>query len=89
MLPGPPNKYSLRDLHREIGFFDRQIAHCQTQEKFASDFAREAAVNKLVTRRERLVKSAATMVSQGVPFESSDLPRSLQDAPAAAAKVRA
>jgi hypothetical protein len=89
MLTAHPNKYALRDLHREIGFFDRKIAHCQTQERFASDFAREAALQKLVTRRQKLVKSAAVMVSAGVPFDAKDLPVSLRDDQGAAAKVSA
>ena len=89
MLPANPNKYALRDLHREIGFFDRKIAHCQTQEKFASDFARDAALQKLVTRRQKLVNSAAVMVNAGVPFEAKDLPVSLREEKAVPAKVSA
>jgi hypothetical protein len=89
MLQGNPTRYALRDLHREIGFFDRKIAHCRTLEKFASDFARAAALEKLVNRRAKLVKSAAAMVSQGVPYDAQDVPESLQPKDARSAKASA
>jgi hypothetical protein len=84
----PPTKYDLRDLHREIDLYDRKIAACESFEKFDSDSARSSSRQKLVTKRERLVKSARLMESQGVEYDPADLPRSFREASAAAAGKR-
>jgi hypothetical protein len=72
------SKYHLKDLHAEIGLFDRKIEHCQKYEKFDSEFERTAALKKLATNRGKLVKAAAAMVSQGIEFDPTRLPRSLK-----------
>ena len=80
------NKYELKDLYQEIGLFDRKIAYCQNFDKFATDEERASARQKLVTKRETLVKAAREMASRGVECDPKYLPRSLQ-VPAEAAKV--
>ena len=82
----PDNKYELQDLYQEIDLFDRKIAHCQNFEKFATDEERAAARQKLVTKREALVKTALEMASRGVACNPKYLPRSFK-APAEAEKV--
>lgn len=74
----PHNRYDLRDLHKEIDFFDRKIAYCQGNEKFDSDTERHSALQKLVTRRETLVKAALEAVSRGIESEPEYLPRSFK-----------
>lgn len=78
------NKYVLRDLHQEIDFFDRKIAYCQLYEKFDSAPARESAVQKLVTKRESLVKTALAMAGRGVECDPKYLPRSFKELAASA-----
>ena len=82
MQARPPSKYHLKDLHREIDFFDRKISYCQNYEKFDSDLERESACHKLVTKRGNLVKLAAAMASQGIEYDPEQLPRSLKNAAA-------
>lgn len=74
--PLPDSKYALKDLHQEIDLFDRKIAYCQNYEKFDSEDARAAALKKLVTKRESLVKAALGMASRGVVCDPKYLPRS-------------
>ncbi len=74
----PPSKYHLKDIYQEIDFFDRKIEHCQKIEKFDSESDRSAALQKLVNGREKLVKAAAAMVSQGVESDPKHLPRSFK-----------
>ena len=74
----PVSKYGLNDLHQEIDLFDRKIAHCQTHETFASEDARAAALQKLVTKRESLVKAATEAVKNGVECDPKYLPRSFK-----------
>lgn len=83
--PTPPSKYQLKELHRQIDLYDRKIAACETFEKFDSEMARASSRQKLVNRRERLVKSARAMESQGVEFDAAQLPRSYKQAEAASA----
>ncbi len=78
--------YDLRDLHKEIDLFDRKIAYCQGNEKFDSDAERQSALQKLVKRRETLVKAALDAVSRGILSEPEYLPRSFKVS-ANAAKV--
>lgn len=72
------NRYDLRDLHKEIDFFDRKIAYCRENEKFDSDGERQTALQKLVNRRELLVKAALDAVSRGIESEPEYLPRSFK-----------
>ena len=80
------NKYELKDLYQEIDLFDRKIAYGQNFEKFATDEERAAALQKLVTKREALVKTALEMASRGVECDPKYLPRSFKAA-AEASKV--
>lgn len=83
-----PSKYQLKELHRSIDLYDRKIAACETFEKFDSEMARASARQKLVNRRERLVKSARAMENQGIEYDQKDWPRSFKNASAAAAGKR-
>ena len=85
----PPNKYDLKDLHRQIDLYDRKIAACETFEKFDSEVARASSRQKLVSKRERLVKSARAMESLGVEYDAAQLPRSFKTEAAAAGKTNA
>ena len=74
------SKYALRDLHEAIDLFDRKIAYCQAHEKFDSEDARVAALQKLVTKRGTLVKAALAMAGRGVECDANHLPRSFKPA---------
>jgi hypothetical protein len=76
--PISDSKYALKDLHQEIDLFDRKIAYCQNLEEFASDDARAAALRKLTTKRESLVKTAIGMAERGVECDPRYLPRSFK-----------
>lgn len=80
----PASKYDLKDLHQEIALFDRKIAYCQNYEKFDSDEARAAAVQKLETKRLTLVKRALAAVSDGIECDPKYVPRSMSNTAAAA-----
>ena len=86
MQARPDSKYALKDLHEEIDLFDRKIAYCEKHERFDSQQARECALQKLVTKREALVKAALAMAGRGVECDSKYLPRSFKAA-ALTAKV--
>jgi hypothetical protein len=72
------NKYYLKTVHEEIALFDRKLAHLLKYEIFESDEARDAAARKLTRKRETLVETAKRLVAEGVEFNASDLPRSIQ-----------
>ncbi|MBV9608528.1 MAG: hypothetical protein JO187_03130 [Acidobacteria bacterium] len=74
----PASKYHLKDLYKEIDLFDRKIEHCQHHAKFDSEVDRAAAVQKLTTARQKAVKAAAAMVSQGIASDPDQLPRSMK-----------
>jgi hypothetical protein len=76
----PLSKYDLRDLHREIDLFDRKIAHCHSHERFESEEARSAALQKLITARENLVTAAVDAVNSGIECDPKYLPRSFKPA---------
>jgi hypothetical protein len=82
-----PSKYDLRDLHQEIDFLDRKIAHCQNFEKFDSEIARASALRKLVTKRGTRVKKALEIASRGIECDPKYLPRSFSKDPAEMAKA--
>jgi hypothetical protein len=79
MKTRPDSKFALNDLHQEIDLFDRKIAYCQNFETFECDQDREAALRKLSTRRETLVKTARAMASRGVACDAKYLPRSFKE----------
>jgi hypothetical protein len=78
MQARPASKYHLKDLHREIGFYDRKIAYCQKFEKFDSEEERSRAIEKLIKKRKTLVQSATAMASAGVDCDSDQRPRSMK-----------
>ena len=80
----PASKYDLKELHQEIDLFDRKIEYCQKYAAFDSDQARAAALQKLVTRRGTLVKTALDAVSRGIECDPKYLPRSFKTAEPAA-----
>lgn len=80
MQGAPDSKYALRDLHEEIDLFDRKIAYCENFEQFESVQARAAALQKLVTKRESLVKAALAMAGRGIECDPKYLPRSFKAA---------
>lgn len=80
MQAKPDSKYGLKDLHQEIDLFDRKIAYCRNFEKFDSEQARASALQKLVNKRETLVKTALAMAGRGVEYDPQYLPRSFKEA---------
>jgi hypothetical protein len=76
--PKVQDKYYLKSIHEEIGFFDRKLAHLNKYEMFASDADRQAASRKMNGKRELLVQTARRLVSEGIEFKDSDLPRSFR-----------
>lgn len=90
MQAQPAHRGHLNDLHKEIDYLDRKIAHSRDIEKFDSETARGAAVQKLVTKRGKLVKIAAEMTATGMPFDPKYLPRSFKtDPPQLESKITA
>ena len=79
------DKYYLRTLHQEIDLFDRKLAHMLKYDQFDTDAARKASANKLTAKRELLAKTARLLVSEGIEFKPSELPRSFREVEAAAA----
>jgi hypothetical protein len=78
MRPRPASKYYLKDLYQEIDLFDRKISYCRIYAAFDSDQARATAQQKLVTKREALVKAALAMSSTGIECDPKYLPRSFK-----------
>jgi hypothetical protein len=74
----PHDKYFLRSLHREIDFYDRNLAYLDNYPQFDSVADRERASNKLVAKRASLVQTARQLVADGVEFNAADLPRSFR-----------
>jgi hypothetical protein len=72
------SKYQLKDLHQEIGLYDRKIAHCQNVQKFDCEEDRSREIEKLGKKRQALVKSAAAMASLGIEYDPNQLPLSLR-----------
>lgn len=71
--------YTLRDLFKDIDYFDRKLAYCQTHETFVSEGARAAALGKLMKSRARLVKKADVLTDKGAKCDLKDLPRSFRN----------
>ncbi len=72
------NKYVLKSLHEEIDLFDRKLAHMLKYEAFATDAARKSSTGKLQAKRDLLARTARQLVSEGIEFSPSDLPRSFR-----------
>lgn len=72
------DKYYLRDLHREIDLYDRKLIHLEKHEVFASEALRDAAVKKMVTKRDSLAATARSLAAAGIEFHESELPRSFR-----------
>ncbi len=81
-------KYVLRDLHQEIDLFDRKIAYCRSLQTFESEPERASALQKLVTKRESLVKTALAMAGRGVECDPKYLPRSFKEQAASAERAQ-
>ena len=77
----PDSMYALKDLYEDIGLFDRKIAHCQNYEVFDTEQARMSTLQKLIDKRETLVKTARAMAGRGVECDPKYLPRSLKEPP--------
>ena len=73
----PAGKYGLREIHQEIDLLDRKIAYCTDHEKFESDSERAAALRKLVTKRESLVRTALEADERGIECDPKYRARSL------------
>lgn len=80
MQARPASKYHLKDLHEEIGLYDRKIAHCQKIQKFDCEDERTREIERLAKKRQVLVKSAAEMAGMGIEYDPKQLPRSLKQA---------
>ncbi len=77
-MPTPaPSKYYLKSLHEEIALFDRKLAHLQRYETFPSEKDRNAAAAKMSVKRGQLVQAARKLVDDGIEFNPSELPRSM------------
>jgi hypothetical protein len=85
MQAKPLTRYDLNDVHKAIDLYDRKIAYCKNFEVFDSEQARATALQKLVTKRESLVKTAAEAASRGITSDPKYLPRSFKQATAAKA----
>ena len=77
------SKYVLKDLHAQIDLFDRKIAYCQGTEAYATAAERASALQKMMVRRDSLVKTALAMAGRGVESDPKHLPRSFREADAA------
>jgi hypothetical protein len=75
-LSPPHDKYFLRSIHQEIDLYDRKLAHIRNFVDFASSADREEAVNRLITKRAALEKTARELAAEGVEFSEAELPRS-------------
>ncbi|GAA3750844.1 hypothetical protein [Terriglobus aquaticus] len=72
------DKYFLRDLHREIDLYDRKLVHLNKHEAFDTQALRDAAIRKLVTKRDALISTARTLHANGVEYADHELPRCLR-----------
>jgi len=77
--PAPRHdKYFLRDLHQEIGLYDRKLAYLEQYAEFASPSDREEAAKRLLAKRAPLQKTALELAALGIEYEEKDIPRSLR-----------
>jgi hypothetical protein len=74
------DKYYLKSLHDEIDLFDRKLAHMLKYDSFNSDAERKSSTEKLINKRNLLARTARQLVSEGIEFKASDLPRSFRNA---------
>ena len=72
------DKYHLRDLHREIAFYDRKLAYLNSHIEFASQADHDEAEKSLLTKRTLLEKTARALAAAGVEFDEKDLPQSFR-----------
>ncbi|HEY3705558.1 MAG TPA: hypothetical protein VGL22_10885 [Terracidiphilus sp.] len=76
----PPDKYYLRDLHKEIDLYDRKLAYLNTYGEFATTEEREEAEGKMLAKRAPLERTARELAKSGVEFAEDELPRSFRTA---------
>lgn len=72
------DKYTLRDIHREIDLLDRKLLHLVKHEVFETEELRDAAVRKAANKRELLTGQAKSLIAIGIEYLPSDVPRSLR-----------
>jgi hypothetical protein len=72
------DRYFLRDLHREIAFYDRKLAYLNSHIEFASQADRDEAEKSLLAKRNPLEKTARALAASGVEFDEKDLPQSFR-----------
>ena len=72
------DRYFLRDLHREIAFYDRKLAYLKNHTEFASQADHDVAEKSLLAKRNPLEKTARALVASGVEFDDKDLPQSFR-----------
>lgn len=72
------DRYYLRDVHREIAFYDRKLAYLNSHVEFASQADRDEAEKSLLSKRALLEKTARALVASGVEFDEIDLPQSFR-----------
>lgn len=72
------DKYYLRTVHQEIDLYDRKLAHLMKYDTFANEAERATSATKMKAKRDLLVLTARDLVSQGIEFKPSELPRSLR-----------
>lgn len=77
-IPVSPERFQLKTLHEDISLLDRKLAHLKNYETFETDALRDAAVRKMLTRRETLVQKARRMTADGVAYLPSEVPLSLR-----------
>lgn len=68
----------LRTLHKEIDLFDRKLAHMALYGVFASEADRRVATKKMTNKRATLELEARQLADKGIPFKTSELPRSFR-----------
>ena len=72
------DKYYLKTLHEEIDLFDRKLAHMLKYDTFNSDAERKTSTDKMTAKRNLLARTAKQLVSEGIEFKNSELPRSFR-----------
>lgn len=72
------DRYFLRDLHREIAFYDRKLAYLNNSTGFASQADHDEARKSLLAKRNPLEKTARALAASGVEFDDKDLPQSFR-----------
>ncbi len=78
MAVTPSSRFNLKTLHEEIDLIDRKLAHADKYGAYATEKERDAAVGKLNTKRQQLIRAAQLMIDEGIEFKPAERPRSLR-----------